>query len=88
MAEVRLDIEEWQEIQEHIKRIEDENRLQVYRGNSISYIYDKMTCYEDQVGMAFDALRELGFRPAEARDNDHMRELLVEFVARVKGEGE
>lgn len=34
----------------------------IYRGNSISYIYDKMTCYGDQVMMAFNALRLLGWK--------------------------
>lgn len=32
-----------------------------YNGNTVSYIYDKMRCYGDQVMMAFSALRLLGW---------------------------
>jgi len=80
MAEVRVSAEEWMELQQRIEGLEYELANQCYRGNSISYIYDKMTCYRDKVGMAFDALRALGFDPSTAKDNDHMRGLLKAFV--------
>ena len=35
---------------------------QVYRGNSMEYIYQKMEAYRNQVRIAFEALRALGFK--------------------------
>lgn len=51
-----------------------------YKGNSISYIYDKMMCYKDQIGIAFEAFREMGFDGSVCRDNDELRLALKAFA--------
>ena len=55
-----------------------------YRGNSISYIYDKMTCYQTQVGIAFDALRAIGFDSSDCNDNREIKVALEWFVTAIK----
>lgn len=57
------------------ERLRQELAAQAYMGNSISYIYDKMRCYQNQVGFAFAALRHLGW-DGEGKDNTE-RELNV-----------
>ena len=52
----------------------------IYEGNSISYIYTKMKCYSDQVGMAYDALRKLGFDTSLPNGNKEMKNALILFV--------
>ncbi len=55
-----------------------------YRGNTVSYIYDKTACYKDQVSMAFEALRALGWDETGHSDNDARRAALRAFVKSVK----
>lgn len=50
-----------EEERDEAKRQLDYMAQGIYRGNTISYIYDKMACYGDQVMMAFNALRLLGW---------------------------
>lgn len=49
----------------------------VYRGNSVSFIYDKMACYRDQVDLAFNALRALGWKPGTENGNIELRAALL-----------
>jgi len=63
-------------------REEDIVAMIPFKGNSVGYIHSKMVCYKDQVGMAFDALRDLGFDTSKGRDNNELRELLKKFVAK------
>lgn len=61
-----------EELEEELASKEAELRSGTYRGNSVGFIYDKMTCYGDQVRMAFNALRTLGWVD-DCRDNDQRR---------------
>jgi Lar family restriction alleviation protein len=51
-----------------------------YKGNSVGYIYDKMTCYRDQVGMAFDALRMLGWKAGDENGNIERRKAIMAWA--------
>ena len=57
-----------QRAQKDIEKIKASRELKnvgslCYRGNTVSYIYDKMTCYKDQVGYMTEALKVLGVFP-------------------------
>lgn len=56
-----------------------------YRGNSVSYIHDKMMCYRDQVGTLGEVTRILGFKPGEGYDgNAEMRRAALEWAERTR----
>ena len=80
------------ELEAEVERLKTERAAQTYRGYSIGYIYGKMVCYQDQVGMAFAALRRLGWVD-DAQNNDQRRAMLgawtqaqVSGVERLKAE--
>ena len=54
-----------------VERLTEELKAQVYYGNSIGYIYDKMLCYKDQVGTMGEIMRTLG-QPFDALGNDNI----------------
>jgi len=60
-----------------LKRERDEARTelanQTYEGNSIGYIYDKMTCYRTQVGTMGEMLRIIGVPYGECGDDNNVR---------------
>lgn len=56
----------------------------VYRGNTISYIYDKAKCYGDQVMMAFNALRLIGFEKGDANGNRELEAALMKWAEKTK----
>lgn len=47
-----------EQLEEGKKELEEENENRIYMGNSISYIYTKMKCYQKQIGMAGNILRK------------------------------
>ncbi len=55
---VEIELDDLYELKEHISSLESELANQTYMGNSISYIYDKMTIYKNQVGKLGNFVRE------------------------------
>lgn len=57
-----------------IVELEVELANQTYKGNSIGYIYDKMTCYKFQVGTMYKVFEMLGIDYAGSGIDMHERE--------------
>lgn len=75
-------VEAWDRVAGFVARGEDDvGPNACFRGNSVGHIHDKMSCYQDQVGMGYDALRALGFDPKASKDNNEMREHLKAWTA-------
>jgi hypothetical protein len=72
--------EEISELEEKLKVQDSEFRQGYFRGNSIGYIYDKMSCYRDQIMTAYDALRMLGCDTSSANGNIERRKLILEWA--------
>jgi len=46
------------ELQAEIESMNEDLGDRCYRGNSISYIYQKMKCYQNQIGAAGEIMRK------------------------------
>lgn len=63
----------------------DQLKQGIYRGNSVSYIYDKMACYRDQAGTLGEVARILGFKIGEGYDgNAEMRRVALEWAEGIR----
>ena len=81
-------------LERDLKRVEEErDALQeefqwlaektVYKGNSVSFIYDKMTVYRNQVFAVCEAFRTLGYK-GEFGEIDTLPQRLQEFADSIK----
>jgi hypothetical protein len=73
------------DLNSEVSRLQDELGRQTYKGNSISYIYDKMKCYRDQVLMGFNALRKIGLDTTTSNGNEELKvdcEVFAEKIIR------
>ena len=70
---VEIELDDLNELKRQISDLEYSNENQIYAGNSIGYIYDKMKCYSDQVGFFGNFLRSEGYDPSQLW-KDHINE--------------